>query len=403
MDTNIENLKSLLSKVDVLVSREKAIQDEKYKRGESFNIFGACGVNHYEVTHSSILAEFLNPRGSHGQGGLFLKEFLVTAGVYESVFNDCNDFIVNTEHSFSIHTNDGVCTGRIDIMISTPSSAIIIENKIYAEDQYEQLKRYDTYLKASPWKNNYKILYLTLDNHDPGDEASKNVCYTSISYKDDIIKWLLKAKHMVIDIPILRETIHQYIQHLRKLTNMTDMNNTDKNEMLDCMLKHSGATVQILNMKDDLENHIISNILLNSLKTVASRYNFELKFNLEEFTKRKRGAGFELVPYHDSKWSIAFEFEYSNLRQCCVGLISKAPLSEHKEIKRLPIFTDGPTPTWFYGWTHVTEYLDWNLETLVRIYENPKAFEIYLIDVINKIITTLQAEGFDSEHLPKFT
>ena len=84
MDTNMENLKSLLSKVDVLVSREKAIQDEKYKRGDSFNIFKSCGVNHYETTHSSIIAELLNPKGSHGQGGLFLKEFLVATGAYDS-------------------------------------------------------------------------------------------------------------------------------------------------------------------------------------------------------------------------------------------------------------------------------------------------------------------------------
>ena len=36
----------------------------------------------------------------------------------------------------------------------------------------------------------------------------------------------------------------------------------------------------------------------------------------------------------------------------------------------------------FYGWTDVTEYLDWGLETLVRIFENPKAFEIYLDQII---------------------
>ena len=398
MDTNMENLKSLLSKVDVLVSREKAIQDEKYKRGDSFNIFKSCGVNHYETTHSSIIAELLNPKGSHGQGGLFLKEFLVATGAYDSEYNDCNDFIVNTEHSFSIQTPDGVCTGRIDIIISSPSAAIMIENKIYADDQYEQLKRYDTYLKASAWKNNYKILYLTLDNHDPGDEASKNVCYTSISYKDDIIKWLLKVKHLMIDKPIIRETIHQYIQHIRILTNTIDMNQTNKNEMLDYMLKHSESTVQIIKMKEDFENHIISNIVLNSLKAVACKYNFELLFNIDAFKQKKKGAGFELLPYHDSKWSIAFEFEISNLRQCCIGLISKTPISEHKQIKKLLDY--GPTATWFYGWNRMSDFLDWDIETLVRIAENPQAFENHIINTLNNIIEALKEEGFDLEHLP---
>ena len=46
-------------------------------RGERFNIFDILHVGHYEVrTHSPILAEFLNPQGSHGQGAVFLKSFL---------------------------------------------------------------------------------------------------------------------------------------------------------------------------------------------------------------------------------------------------------------------------------------------------------------------------------------
>ena len=400
MDTNMENLKSLLSKVDVLVSREKAIQDEKYKRGESFNIFGACGVNHYEVTHSSILSEFLNPRGSHGQGGLFLKEFLITAGVYDSEYNDCNDFIVNTEHSFSIQTQDGVCTGRIDIIISSPSAAIIIENKIYADDQYEQLKRYDTYLMTSAWKNNYKILYLTLDNHDPGDEASKNICYTPISYKDDIIKWLLKAKLMMDDKPIIRDIIHQYIQHLRILTNTTDMNNTNKKEMLDFMLEHSDSTVQIIKMKEDFENHIISNIVLNSLTNVAKRYNFELKFDHDEFSKRGKYSGFEFIPYPHSLWSIAFEFQSPNFRQCIIGVFTKAGNYKSDQSKKLHIFKYDPNSLWFYGWDYLSNYRDWDIETLVQIADNPQAFENYIINTLNNIIEALKVEGFDLEHLP---
>ncbi len=392
MDTNIESVRSLLSELDVLVRKEKAVQEEKYRRGESFNIFRACGVNHYEVTHSSILAELLNPVGSHGQGGFFLKEFLLTVGSYDPQFDDCSDFIVKTEHSFSIHDLEGDCTGRIDIMISSPSAAFIIENKIYAADQHEQLKRYDTYLRASSWKNNYRILYLTLDNHDPGDEASKNVCYTPISYKKDIIQWLEKVNSRMTDKPIIRETIHQYIQHLRTLTNMIDMNDTDKSEMLDYMLKHSESIVHIIKLKDDFENHIISNIVLKSLKAVADRFDLRLRFDADEFADRYKGSGFEFIPYTDAEWSIAFEFEYSNLRQCCFGLISK------KAMQTKPIFPYGPNETWFYGWDYLAEYRDWDLETLVRIAENPQAFENYLIDTLNKIITALQTEGFDSEH-----
>ena len=57
----MEQLQSLLDKLSKKVSRENTKLEEKKSRGESFNIFSICGVNHYEVTHSAIIAEFLAP------------------------------------------------------------------------------------------------------------------------------------------------------------------------------------------------------------------------------------------------------------------------------------------------------------------------------------------------------
>ena len=41
--------------------------------GTRFNIFHILGVSHYENTHSTILAELLNPEGTHGLHNSFLK------------------------------------------------------------------------------------------------------------------------------------------------------------------------------------------------------------------------------------------------------------------------------------------------------------------------------------------
>ena len=48
----------------------------------------------------------------------------------------------------------------------------------------------------------------------------------------------------------------------------------------------------------------------------------------------------------------------------------------------------------------MSEFLDWDIETLVRITENPQAFENYIINTLNNIIEALKEEGFDLEHLP---
>lgn len=73
-------INTLLTQAKLILEKAKVAQQESRLRGEQFNIFHACGVNHYETTHSAIIAEFLNPQGSHGQGDVYLKEFLGIVG-----------------------------------------------------------------------------------------------------------------------------------------------------------------------------------------------------------------------------------------------------------------------------------------------------------------------------------
>jgi len=69
----------------------------------------------------------------------------------------------------NIFTEYSTNEGRMDILIKDNNNhAIIIENKIYADDQWEQLKRYKTFAQKEYGERNYQILYLTLW----GNEAS---------------------------------------------------------------------------------------------------------------------------------------------------------------------------------------------------------------------------------------
>ena len=101
-------LEQLLNQIAIWLNREQTFRREKYNRGESFNIFKACGVDHYEVTHSSIIAEFLNPKGSHGQGTLFVEAFIEKFNLQDFDFS-LNDIVVSTEYV--------IPNGRFDIII----------------------------------------------------------------------------------------------------------------------------------------------------------------------------------------------------------------------------------------------------------------------------------------------
>ena len=117
----MENIQRLLHEVNVIRVRNEAIIDAT---GGRFNLFRLMGVNHYENTHSGIIAEFLNPSGSHGLEEKFISEF-ISQVVPKSFSFDCRNANVQTE---KILGN----LGRVDILIEQKDKkkAIIIENKI---------------------------------------------------------------------------------------------------------------------------------------------------------------------------------------------------------------------------------------------------------------------------------
>lgn len=178
----MEKIKNLLNQVTIISAKNAEILDAT---GGRFNMFRMCGVNHYENTHSAIIAEFLNASGSHGLKAKLLECFVENLGEHFTMehFNYAKSR-VRTEHSTE--------EGRIDILLEdNQNRAIIIENKIYAIDQPEQLKRYNRYARV--YKNGYRILYLTLNGDNASEQSAKGVSYLSISYSETIINWLEKC------------------------------------------------------------------------------------------------------------------------------------------------------------------------------------------------------------------
>ena len=375
----MEQLQSLLDKLSKEVSRENTKLEEKKSRGESFNIFSICGVNHYEVTHSAILAEFLDPQGSHGQGLAFVKAFVESLNLQDF------DFSLN---GVEVATEMVIRNGRIDIVISNNNKqAIIIENKIYAADQWKQLKRYDEFAKTK-YPNGYKILYLTLNGNDPNDDESRKVEYITISYKHHIIDWLLQCKLLAIDKPLIRETLNQYIQHIKNLTNTIEMENNEKNSIIELLIKYPQETAKIINTQWDMEEYIVKTYLFPTLERVAQK--FDMRFYCEDTNRlfsRSSSAYFAMIPNKSTSWHIAFEFAKGSWRDLEVGLVwNKEQREVRRSIKLLtPIFDKGPNNIWFYGWKYVN-HPSWDTAYLLEVANNPKEFEAEYEELINDIL-----------------
>ena len=207
------------------VRKQKKLYDEiAALKGEKFNIFKILKVHADEVRlHSRFLAELLNPKGTHMQGAKFLKLFVhhfEDFGFNEVTAN------VTIEKNIIIEGENGVRNRRLDIYLRDEhGKEIIIENKIYAGDQPDQL--YDYYQFASKGKS--KLIYLTLQGDTPSDPSASKLKndqhYFCFSYKEHIKEWLQACQKEVFDFPILRETIKQYLINLGFLTNQSTNQN----------------------------------------------------------------------------------------------------------------------------------------------------------------------------------
>ena len=212
----VKKVKESLRKVTNIKDR---YDYEESLLGNKFNLFRILRKGHEETSvHSALIGELLNPEGKHKCGNLFLKEFLGLINERGYSFSLDTDYKVTIEKAFDL--------GRMDIVIESSDTCIVIENKIHAGDQGEQLGRYYQYSKE--FKNN-QILYLTLWGNPPSEQSigynetkipAEN--YTCISYKEDIKHWLNTCLMQVISKSYIRENILQYLDLLNDLTNTGD-------------------------------------------------------------------------------------------------------------------------------------------------------------------------------------
>lgn len=179
--------------------------------GENFNVFSVMHMETKEVdTHCRLLYELLFPNGSHGMGDCFLESFfkLVLQKPYPG------SAAVSVYREYVIKPEDDNY-GRIDLLLQGKGFCYPIEVKVYAGDQWEQVKRY------AHVSSDAQVYYLTLDGHTPsedslgGIEVSDVVC---LSFADDIRGWLKRCGELAWNVPSVAEIIRQYIKLLDKLT-----------------------------------------------------------------------------------------------------------------------------------------------------------------------------------------
>ena len=214
------------------------IKTKENKTPGSMNIIELMNRNHLENQHSNVIAYLINPdknliRKHPEYGYSFLeminKKLKETKQKTISFVKDCPIYKVITEYS----TSD---KRRIDILIETEDAFIIIENKIKAEDQPQQMFDYveemNKVCNTSSDKSQLFCVYLTLSEREISEEsfteAEKAYCdgYINLTYTD-LLEWIKSLKTRT-DEEVLNAALIQYRDVLEGLLGKRKQFNREK-------------------------------------------------------------------------------------------------------------------------------------------------------------------------------
>jgi len=223
----ITSLDNLLHNIATTTSKFKEISRIS---GDRFNIFSILKVESKEVKlHSMFISELLDPNGTHDKGTMFLDLFMHDLRLFVPELQ----FVISSKVNVTVEKHIGTKTenegGRLDILLTDESgNIVVIENKIYAGDQENQLLRYHNFRSRQKC-----LLYLTLHGKAPVDFNGliKDRDFYCISYSSFIVSWIEKCYSAAISQAKLRETLVQYLSIIKRLSGESTANMDEKKEI----------------------------------------------------------------------------------------------------------------------------------------------------------------------------
>ncbi|MFD2914781.1 PDDEXK-like family protein [Psychroserpens luteus] len=366
---------TLLSEVQTIVNSYSRINKMS---GQNFNLFTLLRKGSDEVRlHSKFISELLNPQGSHQQGTLFLDCFLTRLSITDF---ETNNATANIEYYTGVINDNKDLGGNIDILIRSINNKVIkIENKIYAKEQENQLLRYHNFQKDG------QLIFLTLRGHKSRDHdtlTNAKIDYQQISYKNEITEWLQECIEKCATVPIVRESIVQYLNLVKKLTHQ-NINKKMSKEIVEKITQSKEsfeAYLAIRKTENDNEMYfdVANSHLIPFFEDFAVKNNLTVK-NLEKslIEKRERYSGFFFTNDTLTKYGLKLSIQFGNSlnRDMFYGLSFTTENPEEHAVceiiaKEAKHVMDKPNPTnsWWLCNTFWKEYRNWGeIETLYNL------------------------------------
>ena len=171
-----EKLNHLVNISKSLIEVREKVKEEMEKLPPQFNVFNSINLLNHENYNSNLFANFLDIKFKYNDNEIsFAKLFLkYLTKEFGWEFDLENIKIEDIEIKRELPTEE---RKRIDIFIGYKEKfAVIIENKIWADDGYKQLENYYNYVKNQEYDKIY-IIYLTPYEREPSEESLSKELY----------------------------------------------------------------------------------------------------------------------------------------------------------------------------------------------------------------------------------
>ena len=268
---------------EVMGSISSKVMNKKHDTPGTMNIAEIMNRHHLENQHSNIISFLIDPEEihNHPEYGTKFLQLLKKKGL-----NITGEKICNTVREDS--TDD---LRRIDIFVETENEYIIIENKVYADDQDNQIHDYIEYVKEK-YSADEKVfvVYLNPRGYEPSEKSispeelanlKNEKRFITLSYSDDILNWLGQLEFKK-DEDVLKAGIVQYIDVVQAITNkrkeVFKMNEEIANELFYEYGKLSREELkEKLHLMYTFQNNINLSLFINFFKDIYAEGNGKIK------------------------------------------------------------------------------------------------------------------------------
>lgn len=393
-------LQKMLADIQEIVDVSKKQRVEKLERGEYFNVFDILGLTTNETrTHSAYIAELLDPHGSHGCGYKFLASFLKLFPNLSFTEQELESAQIFVELAVGFKNADATEGGRIDIAIKLGHTLVIVENKIYAGDQENQLLRYDNYAQAQREKKliqQYQLVYLTLDGHQASEFSTAGKLkdgkdYTIVSYDHHIKNWLTECVAIAANKPLVTCTIIQYINLINELTEQ-NMDKSEQDRLYAIMAEYPDVAEAIYhNGFSAFVKYLFENFCQPQLKTELSKRGLE--FSRDNHLSGDKVNGFSIYR-PEWKYSRIYINSETYDHDYFIG-ISYSDIDVKKWMEVTPGFTffkKEQCEGWPFGWEYLRKYKDFNFSSIIGPLKDGR-FVNLIIEYVDNILSMLDEKG----------